>query len=58
MKTNQQKWSSCSWLLLREFVRLHREREEQAKESGKELDPYGLPSVTYVSQFGLSFSIQ
>lgn len=28
-----QKWSSCSWLLLREFVRLRREAEKQREEA-------------------------
>ncbi|KAI0343714.1 hypothetical protein BDW22DRAFT_1428263 [Trametopsis cervina] len=28
---DEQKWSSCSWLLLREFVKIHREAEERLR---------------------------
>ena len=31
--TVQQKWSSCSWLLLREFVRQHKENEKARDEA-------------------------
>ncbi|EJD08045.1 uncharacterized protein FOMMEDRAFT_73974 [Fomitiporia mediterranea MF3/22] len=44
---DEQKWSSCSWLLLREFVRLHKEHQEKLAAEGKELDEFFLPSVTY-----------
>ncbi|KAF8633274.1 hypothetical protein AX17_004449 [Amanita inopinata Kibby_2008] len=29
---DEQKWSSCSWLLLREFVKLRREQEQQREQ--------------------------
>ncbi|KAH8115312.1 hypothetical protein DFH11DRAFT_1588582 [Phellopilus nigrolimitatus] len=44
---DEQKWSSCSWLLLQEFVKLHEENEQEIKESGKESDGFFLPAVTY-----------
>lgn len=54
----QQKWSSCSWLLLREFVKIRQEQEQElikdAEASGNEdaLEgtPYlPLPTIPYVS---------
>jgi len=51
---DEQKWSSCSWLLLREFVKLWREQEKETGEriSNGELDPTAiedmpLPSIPY-----------
>ena len=45
----QQKWSSCSWLLLREFVRRYNQHQEELAVEGKETDEFFLPAVTYVS---------
>ncbi|EGO00723.1 hypothetical protein SERLA73DRAFT_121157 [Serpula lacrymans var. lacrymans S7.3] len=47
---DEQKWSSCSWLLLREFVKLRQEQELARKEAGDDsnLDPIDLPSIPYV----------
>ncbi|KAF5348711.1 hypothetical protein D9758_006775 [Tetrapyrgos nigripes] len=51
---DEQKWSSCSWLLLQEFVKLRKEQERQEEEdikTGKisEADACGLPlpTITY-----------
>ncbi|EJD40393.1 hypothetical protein AURDEDRAFT_187028 [Auricularia subglabra TFB-10046 SS5] len=51
---DEQKWSSCSWLLLRELVRLRREQEaefERAKTAGEiadaEFHHLPLPSIPY-----------
>ncbi|KAL5483176.1 hypothetical protein ACEPAI_8405 [Sanghuangporus weigelae] len=44
---DEQKWSSCSWLLLRELVRRYNEHQEQLAAEGKEGDEYFLPSVSY-----------
>ncbi|KAI5121443.1 hypothetical protein M0805_009552, partial [Coniferiporia weirii] len=43
---DEQKWSSCSWLLLREFVRLYKEHEQSGahKEDGGD---FFLPRVSY-----------
>jgi len=41
---DEQKWSSCSWLLLREFVK---QREEQEAESGGATDDLPLPTIPY-----------
>ncbi|XP_006461252.1 hypothetical protein AGABI2DRAFT_204905 [Agaricus bisporus var. bisporus H97] len=30
---DEQKWSSCSWLLLREFVKIHKEQEQEARKA-------------------------
>lgn len=52
---DEQKWSSCSWLLLREFVKKHREQVENKKkaiERGEatqdDLDNLPLPRISYV----------
>ncbi|KAL0955764.1 hypothetical protein HGRIS_001979 [Hohenbuehelia grisea] len=49
---DEQKWSSCSWLLLREFVKARKEQEEQkiAESGGAEdidLSDLPLPSIPY-----------
>lgn len=51
---DEQKWSSCSWLLLREFVQQRREDERErrkAVKSGKlspdDLDELPLPKIPY-----------
>ncbi|EIN06689.1 hypothetical protein PUNSTDRAFT_136530 [Punctularia strigosozonata HHB-11173 SS5] len=51
---DEQKWSSCSWLLLREFVRLRMQQEHELGEqiSSGEVTPDGLetlplPSIPY-----------
>ncbi|THH04314.1 hypothetical protein EW145_g5615 [Phellinidium pouzarii] len=45
---DEQKWSSCSWLLLREFVRLYNEHEENdVHKGGEECEEFYLPSVSY-----------
>ncbi|KAH7883207.1 hypothetical protein F5I97DRAFT_1930780 [Phlebopus sp. FC_14] len=44
---DEQKWSSCSWLLLREFVKLYREREKEREAAGEFWDPTDLPSIPY-----------
>ncbi|KAI6168683.1 hypothetical protein EDD17DRAFT_1503476 [Pisolithus thermaeus] len=44
-----QKWSTCSWLLLREFMRLHKERQRERQAAGLPWDPTELPSIPYVS---------
>jgi len=49
---DEQKWSSCSWLLLREFVKIRQEQEQQLEEgilSGEEVSvrDLPLPSIPY-----------
>ncbi|KAI6111969.1 hypothetical protein EDD16DRAFT_1485254 [Pisolithus croceorrhizus] len=44
---DEQKWSTCSWLLLREFVRLHKERQRERQAAGLPWDPTELPSIPY-----------
>jgi len=44
---DEQKWSSCSWLLLKEFVKLYKEREESGEAAGGEHEPFYLPSISY-----------
>ncbi|KAF9071642.1 hypothetical protein BDP27DRAFT_1500185 [Rhodocollybia butyracea] len=49
---DEQKWSSCSWLLLQEFVKMRqqqeREREEEMMKLGKdELPELDMPSIPY-----------
>ncbi|GJJ08463.1 hypothetical protein Clacol_002681 [Clathrus columnatus] len=49
---DEQKWSSCSWLLMREFVKLHLEQLEERKKilEVDEAFEYGevpLPSIPY-----------
>ncbi|KIM40293.1 hypothetical protein M413DRAFT_73606 [Hebeloma cylindrosporum] len=41
---DEQKWSSCSWLLLREFVKIRLEQEAEAGDSTEDLP---LPSIPY-----------
>ncbi|KII95658.1 hypothetical protein PLICRDRAFT_129563 [Plicaturopsis crispa FD-325 SS-3] len=41
---DEQKWSSCSWLLLREFVKIRQEQERNPDSNGKGLE---LPSIPY-----------
>jgi len=41
---DEQKWSSCSWLLLKEFVEQHREQEKLYEGSR---DPIDLPKIPY-----------
>ncbi|CAE6439583.1 unnamed protein product [Rhizoctonia solani] len=49
---DEQKWSSCTWLLLREFVKRREKLEEEAREK-KEANPDGpevhvpMPSISY-----------
>ena len=52
---DEQKWSSCSWLLLREFVRRHQQamqRKQEAVARGEakeeELNDIELPRISYV----------
>lgn len=52
---DEQKWSSCSWLLLREFVKQRREDERMRAEaiasgelSPDELEELPLPKIPYV----------
>ena len=52
---DEQKWSSCSWLLLREFVKRRREDMEKVKEEiergeakPEDLDDLPLPRISYV----------
>ncbi|KAJ3574930.1 hypothetical protein NP233_g1448 [Leucocoprinus birnbaumii] len=44
---DEQKWSSCSWLLLQEFVKQQKEQEEEQERAIKagELDPKNLPEL-------------
>ncbi|KZT23533.1 hypothetical protein NEOLEDRAFT_1179982 [Neolentinus lepideus HHB14362 ss-1] len=47
---DEQKWSSCTWLLLREFVKLRQEQEKLRQEkltAGEEVDNLKLPSIPY-----------
>ncbi|KAI6007712.1 hypothetical protein F5J12DRAFT_830233 [Pisolithus orientalis] len=44
---DEQKWSSCSWLLLKEFVRLYKERQKERQAAGLPWDPTELPSIPY-----------
>ncbi|KAG7091095.1 hypothetical protein E1B28_010150 [Marasmius oreades] len=45
---DEQKWSSCSWLLLQEFVKLRLEQERELEESGKgSLEELPLPVIPY-----------
>lgn len=55
-RAGQQKWSSCSWLLLREFVKRRQEQERELEEkiaSGEAtpdaIDQLALPKIPYVS---------
>jgi hypothetical protein len=58
---DEQKWSSCSWLLLHEFVKLHKQHEEErdAKIASGEISPddpeaeLRLPAIPYVRVFTL-----
>jgi hypothetical protein len=43
----QQKWSSSSWLLLREFVKMRTAQEQDCKSDG-EIDRLPLPAIPYV----------
>jgi hypothetical protein len=51
---DEQKWSSCSWLLLREFVKLRQQQEKERDEriAAGDLKPEDadlpLPSIPYV----------
>lgn len=52
----QQKWSSCSWLLLQEFVKRRKAQEDELKEKieageadESAWDHLPLPAITYVS---------
>ena len=52
---DEQKWSSCSWLLLREFVKKHQENVANMKEAIErgeatedDLDHLPLPRISYV----------
>jgi hypothetical protein len=51
---DEQKWSSCSWLLLHEFVKVYKEKEEErdAKIAAGELTSENaeleLPAIPYV----------
>ena len=56
---DEQKWSSCSWLLLREFVKrrqddVARKREEIERGEAKpeDLDDLPLPRISYVRCYG------
>lgn len=58
---DEQKWSSCSWLLLREFVKQYREDERTRQEaiaSGnatqEQFEELPLPKIPYVSLLQLS----
>lgn len=50
---DEQKWSSCSWLLLQEFVKIRKEQEQEREEdilAGKEvcdLEDLPLPKLPY-----------
>jgi len=49
---DEQKWSSCSWLLLREFVKIRQEQEQQLEEAisrgdGVSIRDLPLPSIPY-----------
>lgn len=44
---DEQKWSSCSWLLLREFVKLYRQRQMDCGAAGQPWDPTDMPSIPY-----------
>ncbi|KAJ4483496.1 hypothetical protein J3R30DRAFT_3448946 [Lentinula aciculospora] len=50
---DEQKWSSCSWLLLQEFVKM-RQKQEKERDEGLQLGKYGdnlpelpMPSIPY-----------
>ncbi|KAH9485518.1 hypothetical protein JR316_0002426 [Psilocybe cubensis] len=44
---DEQKWSSCSWLLLHEFVKLREEQIAAREEAGESTDNLPLPSIPY-----------
>ncbi|KIJ65921.1 hypothetical protein HYDPIDRAFT_27136 [Hydnomerulius pinastri MD-312] len=44
---DEQKWSSCSWLLLQEFVKLYQDREKEREAAGQPWDPTDMPSIPY-----------
>lgn len=55
---DEQKWSSCTWLLLREFVKKRREdvqnkmeEIERGEATAEELDDLPLPRISYVRPF-------
>ena len=52
---DEQKWSSCSWLLLQEFVKMRREQEKERQEAiergearQEDLNDLPLPAVSWV----------
>jgi hypothetical protein len=54
---DEQKWSSCSWLLLQEFVKMRREQEKEREEAiargeakPEDLNDLPLPAVSWVSE--------
>ncbi|PAV24222.1 hypothetical protein PNOK_0129000 [Pyrrhoderma noxium] len=44
---DEQKWSSCSWLLLRKFVQLYKEHEEKVANGEEDPGKFYLPSVSF-----------
>lgn len=51
---DEQKWSSCSWLLLREFVKMRQQEEQEIKDAIaagektiEDLENIGLPRIPY-----------
>jgi len=44
---DEQKWSSCSWLLLKEFVKIYEEREKTGDAVDGKHEPFFLPSIPY-----------
>ncbi|KAL4071306.1 hypothetical protein V8B97DRAFT_1871348 [Scleroderma yunnanense] len=44
---DEQKWSSCSWLLLREFVKLYRQRQIDCGAAGQSWDPTEMPAISF-----------
>ncbi|KAF8911485.1 hypothetical protein CPB84DRAFT_920164 [Gymnopilus junonius] len=44
---DEQKWSSCSWLLLREFVKQREEQEAAREKTGGSVDDLPLPTIPY-----------
>ena len=53
---DEQKWSSCSWLLLREFVRM-RQADEEAAVPGVDPADLPLPKIPYVRTLCSSFDM-
>ncbi|KAJ9123101.1 hypothetical protein QFC22_001291 [Naganishia vaughanmartiniae] len=44
---DDQKWSSCTWLLMKEFVKIREEAKEEAEKTGQPFDETETPKMSY-----------